>query len=168
MTRFFALLSCLLLMVCLCVGVSAADNTRATSVNIIASVSSNGSCNVTSAVTIHIDTPQDKLIYPVPANASNITLNGKPVLTEKSGQARLVDLGRGLNNITGDYSFTVGYSIHSVIRTQAPVSEETQSKRLLLELPLLAGFNFPIEQLQFSINLPGNNTQSPRFVSGYH
>ena len=39
MTRFFAIISCLLLLMGLCVGASAADNTRATSVNIIASVS---------------------------------------------------------------------------------------------------------------------------------
>lgn len=168
MTRFFALLSCLLLMLGLCVGVSAADNTRATSVNLIATVSSNGSCDVSSAVTVYVDNPQGKLIFPVPVNAANVTLNGKPVFTEKTDQARLVDLGKGLSNITGEYSFTVGYSIHSVVKVQGTASEQTQQKRLLLELPLLAGFSYPIEQLQFSINLPGNNSQLPRFVSGYH
>lgn len=168
MTRFFALLSCLLLMVGLCIGVSAADNTRATSVNIIASVSSDGSCEVTSAVTLHVDRPQEKLIYPVPVNAINVTLNGKPVFTEKSDQARLVDLGKGFSDISGDYSFTVSYSIHSVIKAQGSVSEQTQAKRLRLELPLLSGFAYPIDQVQFSINLPSNNHQSPRFVSGYH
>ena len=168
MTRFLALLSCLLLMLGLCVGVTAADNTRATSVNIMATVSSNGSCEVTSAVTVYVDNPQGKLVYPVPANASNVTLNGKPVFTEKSDQARLVDLGKGFNNITGEYSFTVSYSIHSVVKPLDTVSEQTQQKRLLLELPLLAGFDHPIEQLQFSINLPGNSIQPPRFSSGYH
>ena len=168
MTRFFAIISCLLLLMGLCVGASAADNTRATSVNIIASVSSNGSCDVTTAVTLHVDNPQSKLSFPVPANASNVTLNGKPVFTEKTSQARMVDLGNSFTNISGDYSFTVGYSIHSVVKTLDSTSEESQAKRLQLELPLLAGFSYPIDQLQFSINLPGNNTQTPRFTSGYH
>ena len=168
MNRLISLLLCLMLVLSLCVGVSAADNTRATSVNIIASVSSNGSCEVTSAVTIHLESPQEKLIYPVPVNASNITLNGKPIFTEKTNQARLVDLGRGLSNITGDYSFTVGYSIHSVVKSYTTGSGETLQKRLQLELPLLAGFAYPIDQLQFSINLPGNISQHPSFSSGYH
>ena len=124
MNRLISLLLCLMLGLSLCIGVSAADNTRATSVNIIASVSSNGSCEVTSAVTLHLENPQEKLIYPVPVNATNVTLNGRPVFTEKVSQARLVDLGKSVMNITGDYSFTVGYSIHSVIKVQAPASED--------------------------------------------
>ena len=168
MNRLISLLLCLMLVLSLCVGVSAADNTRATSVNIIASVSSNGSCEVTSAVTLHLENPQEKLIYPVPVNATNVTLNGRPVFTEKVSQARLVDLGKSVMNITGDYSFTVGYTIHSVVKTQTTGSGETLQKRLQLELPLLAGFAYPIDQLQFSINLPGNITQHPSFSSGYH
>ena len=168
MTRLLTIFLCLLLVLSLCIGVSAADTTRATSVNIIASVSSNGNCDVTTSVTLHLDSPQSKLVFPVPASASNVTLNGKPVFTEKSDQARLVDLGRGLRNISGDYSFTVGYSIHSVVKVQHSGSGANAQKRLLLELPLLAGFAHPIDQVQFSINLPGNISQAPRFSSGYH
>ena len=61
MNRLIPLLLCLMLVLSLCVGVSAADNTRATSVNIIASVSSNGSCEVTSAVTLHLENPKAEL-----------------------------------------------------------------------------------------------------------
>lgn len=168
MTRFLAIFSCLILVLGLCVGVNAADNTRATSVNILATVSSNGSCDVTASVTLHVDNPKEKLTYPVPVSASNVTLNGKPVFTEKTDQARLVSLGKGLSSISGDYSFTVSYSIHSAVDTLSSGTEETPQKRLQLELPLLAGFAYPIDQLQFSINLPGNTNQNPSFVSGYH
>lgn len=166
MTRFFALLSCLMLVLGLCIGVSAADNTRATSVNVLATVSSNGSCDVTTAVTLHLDTPQEKLVYPVPVNASNVTLNGKPILTEKTAQARLVDLTRMLGGLSGDFSFSVGYTVHAAVDSLA--ASDTAQSRLQLTLPMLAGFAFPIEQLQFSINLPGNVPQNPSFVSGYH
>ena len=177
MTRFIALLSCVILLLGLCVGVTAAetDNTRITAMTIFATVSSNGNCEVTENVTLHIDSPKKNLTYPVPENASGVTLNGKPVLTEKSGSARLVNISRLLSGMSGDFSFTVGYSIHSTVRVV--VSETTQAteagaepaqRRLLLELPLLAGFSYPIDELQFSINLPGVPAQNPRFVSGYH
>lgn len=177
MTRFLALLSCLFLIVGLCVGVSAleTDNTRITAMNIFATASSNGTCEVTANVTVHIDTPKKDLTFPVPASASGVTLNGKAVLTEKSGQTRLVSLNKILGSMSGDFSFTVGYSIHSTVSTLA--TETTQAtepgaepvpRRLQLELPLLAGFGYPIDELQFSINLPGSISQTPRFVSGYH
>ena len=180
MTRFLALLSCVILLLGLCVGVSAAqtDGTYASVVSIFATVSSNGTCEVTTNVTIHLDAPTKNLTFPVPINASNVTLNGKPVLTEKSGSARMVSLSRVVGNMSGDISFSVGYSVHSAVHsltteTTAP-TETTEAgalptpRRLELELPLLAGFPHPIEELQFSINLPGMVSQTPRFVSGYH
>lgn len=184
MSRFFALLSCMLLLLGLCIGVSAAeaDNTRATSVNVFATVSNDGNCDVTTNVTLHVDTPKDSLTYPVPVNAANVTLNGKAVLTQKSGQARLVNIGRILGGMSGDFSFTVGYSIHSAVdkleieTTPTEATEATEPgqmpapvyQRLRLELPMLAGFGYPIDELQFSINLPGVVTQNPNFYSGYH
>ena len=180
MTRFLAFLSCLILLLGLCIGVQAAetDGIYAPAVSIFATVSSNGTCEVSTNVTIHLDAPMKNLTFPVPLSASNVTLNGKPVLTEKSGSARLVSLSRVIGNMAGDYSFSVGYSVHSTIHSIA--SETTQTteateagalptyRRLELELPLLAGFSYPIEELQFSINLPGMISQTPRFVSGYH
>ena len=179
MTRILALLSCLILVFGLCIGVSAeSDATRAYSVNVFATVSSDGSCEVSTTVTLHVDTPKETLTYPVPAGASNITLNGSPVLTEKTEQARLVDLSKTLGGMAGDFSFTVGYSIHSAVDpiastetvTEDPTAEGAAApvKKLQLELPMLAGFAYPIDELQFSINLPGVISQNPNFVSGYH
>ena len=162
MSRFLALLTCLILMLSLCLGVSAADNNRAYSVNVFATVSADGSCDVASTVTLHVDSPQKNLTYPVPADASNITLNGSPVLTEKSDQIRLVNLSKILGDMSGDFSFTVGYSLHSVVE---PIAD---SDRLQLELPMLSGFTCPIDELQFSVNLPGAIDQDPQFISGYH
>lgn len=172
MTRFLALLSCLLLMFGLCIGVSAADNTSATTVNIFATVSGSGNCDVTTTVALHVGTPLTKPTFPIPAEASNVTLNGRPVLTEKTAQARYVNLNRILGGMTGDFSFTISYSMHSMVEPLASeVADETAEtpvKRMQLELPMLAGFPYPIEELQFSINLPGPATQAPTFISGYH
>lgn len=168
MSRFLAILSCLILALGLCIGVSAADTNRAYSVQVFSTVSSDGSCDVTSTVTLHVETPQEKLTYPVPASASNITLNGSPVLTEKTDQARHINISRILGGMTGDFSFTVGYSIHSAVELVESEEEDSTAQKVQLELPLLAGFSFPIDELQFSINLPGLVTQNPNFVSGYH
>ena len=168
MSRFLAILSCLVLALGLCIGVSAADTNRAYSVQVFSTVSSDGSCDVTSTVTLHVETPQEKLTYPVPASASNITLNGSPVLTEKTDQARHINISRILGGMTGDFSFTVGYSIHSAVELVESEEEDSTAQKVQLELPLLAGFSYPIDELQFSINLPGLVTQNPNFVSGYH
>ena len=108
--RIFALFFVVILALGMCVGASAAetDNTRASTVSIFVNVSNDGNCDVTTNVTLHVDTPQKNLTYPVPANASNVTLNGKAVLTQKTGQARQVDIGRVLGGMSGDFSFSVG------------------------------------------------------------
>ena len=186
MKRFLALLSSMILLLGLCIGVSAAetDNTRATTVSIFVNVSNDGNCDVTTNVTLHVDTPQKNLNYPVPANASNVTLNGKAVLTQKTGQARQVDIGRILGGMSGDFSFSVGYSIHGSVEMLTeetlPNTEPTDAtdptavtapvpaNRLRLGVPVLAGFKYPIDELQFSITLPGLVDQNPSFVSGYH
>ena len=172
MTRFLAFLSCLILVLGLCIGVSAEGDTRATSVNIFATVSSDGSAQISTTVILHVDELQDSLVFPVPVTASGISLNGNPVITEKTESTRLVDLSKVLGGMTGDLSFTVNYNLSNNVRPvessgQTENGEET-GKKYLLELPLLAGFAHPIEQMQFSINMPNMVTQAPVFSSGYH
>ena len=168
MKRFCTLLFCLVLLLSLSVSVSATDSNRAYSVQVFATVSSDGSCDVTSTVTLHVETPQEKLTYPVPVSASNITLNGSPVLTEKTDQARQINISKLLDGMTGDFSFTVGYTIHSAVDSVESENSESDVQKVQLELPMLAGFSYPIDELQFSVNLPGLVTENPNFVSGYH
>ena len=180
MKRLLPLFLCILLVFSLGVSVHAAEGeTRASSVQMIATVSHDGSCQVTSTITLHVETPQEDLVYPVPVNASNITLNGSPVLTQKTDQARLIKLNRLLGGMTGDFAFTVTYSFHSVVHLLPSATEITTTEengevsekapdRLQVELPMLAGFAYPIDQFQFSVNMPGVVTQSPSFISGYH
>ena len=173
MTRFLALVSCLILMLGLCIGVNAEGDTRASSVNIFATVSGDGSAQVSTTVTLHVAEPQETLVFPVPLNASGISLNGSSVITEKTHAARLVDLSKTLGGMSGDFSFTVLYNISNGVQVLENTSDkeeptENTDKKLRLELPLLAGFAYPIDQLQFSINLPGVVSQNPVFSSGYH
>lgn len=173
MKRLVVFVLCLLLVFGMSVGVSAFDGeTRATSVQTIATVSSSGSAQVSSTIALHVETPLEELAYPVPANATSITLNGSRVLTGKTNQARLVNLTKLLGGMAGDFTFTVGYSVsntvHPISQTEAGTADTGTGRRLQLDLPLLAGFAYPIDQFQFSINLPGNIDNQPGFISGYH
>ena len=170
MKRLILLALCVMLIASVSVGVSAFEGeTRATSVQMIATVSNSGSAQVSTTVALHVETPLEELHYPVPANASSITLNGSRVFTEKANQARLVNLTKLLGGMTGDFTFTVGYSVANTVRPLAQTDSAADSaKKLQLDLPLLAGFAYPIDQVQFSINLPGNITNQPGFISGYH
>ena len=170
MKRLILLALCVMLIASVSVGVSAFEGeTRATSVQMIATVSNSGSAQVSTTVALHVETPLEELHYPVPANASSITLNGSRVFTEKTNQARLVNLTKLLGGMAGDFTFTVGYSVANTVRPLAQTDSAADSaKKLQLDLPLLAGFAYPIDQVQFSINLPGNITNQPGFISGYH
>lgn len=158
MSRFAAVLCSLLLVLALAVGVSA---TTAEDISIFNTVSNDGSCQVTMTVTLHIDQAEEKLTFPVPKDAVNITLNGNRVGTEQTGSARLIDLSKTLGGMTGDFSFTVNYTLYDLVQY---VSED----ELQLSLPLLSGFGYPVDQLQFSVTMPGVLSVRPNFYSGYH
>jgi hypothetical protein len=177
MTRVLAFLTCLILVFGLCVGASAAGDTFADAVQIIATVSNDGSCQVTATINLHVGDPNQALTFPVPADATNITLNGSRVMTEKTDQARLVDLNKVLAGMSGDFTFSIAYSLHSVITPVESATEPTEEttetnqtplRKFRVELPLLSGFPYPIDQFQFSINMPNVVSQNPSFISGYH
>lgn len=158
MSKVLSLLCCIALLFALCVGVSA---TAANDISIFNTVSSDGSCQVTMTVNLHIDQPEQNLTFPVPRDATNITLNGSRVGTQQTGEARLIDLSKILGGMAGDFSFTVNYSLSNLVQY---VSEDN----LQLSLPLLSGFEYPVEQLQFSVTMPGTLSVKPGFYSGYH
>lgn len=137
-------------------GISAAD-----SVGAYATVSSDGSCSVTLMVTLRLEQPEEGLKFPLPANAYGITLNGSRVRTQVSGGSRLVDLSDIFGKVAGSASLTLNYSLDNIVHT-------TQTGELELQLPLLSGFDYPVEALEFSVTLPGEAEEKPRFSSGYH
>lgn len=121
-------------------------------------ISATGSCDVTMAVTISLDAPADHLTFPLPKGAKNVTVNGSSVRTYASGNFMLADLS-DLDGILGDYSLNFHYTISTVL--------ETVDKKLVLTLPLLCGFEYPVQNLDFSITFPGAISGSPKFSSTY-
>ena len=142
-----------------CFPVNAANS--ATSAQVVAAATSDGSCEVNMTVTVQVDTPVDKLYFPVPGEAVGISLNGSRVTAVKSGSVRRVNLTRLAGKVAGTFSFHIRYSLHDVIHT-------TEAGTLELQLPLLSGFDFGVKALEFTLTLPGNVDAKPAFVSGYH
>lgn len=126
-----------------------------------ATVSQDGSCQCTLTATIHLDQVTEDLTFPVPKEASNITLNGSRVRTRVKDSVRLIDLSSILNGLTGTFPITINYTLSDVVHT-------TDAGLLELQVPLLSGFAYPVQALDFSVTLPGGITSKPAFSSGYH
>ncbi len=159
MKNAYRIFAVFLLVVILAATVSAA--TGASSVNSLATVAADGSCQVTMTVTLHLEQPMEKLRFPVPADATGITLNGSRTGASKSADARWIDLNKLVRNVVGDVTFSINYSLYNVIHT-------TEADTLEMQVPMLAGFAYPIEAMTFSVTMPGEIDVLPGFISGYH
>lgn len=73
----------------------------------------------------------------------------------------MVDISRICKNVVGDVTFNIHYTFSDVIHT-------ADSGVLELRLPMLAGFQYPVDNLEFTVTLPGQVPGLPGFVSGYH
>ena len=140
--------------------VPAAAETQATKAGVFATVANDGDCQVTVTATLHLEQLNDALTFPVPREARAITLNGSRVRTEKTDVAQLIDLSRIAGKIVGDITINVTYQIDDVV-VQTPTGPQ-------VEIPMLSGFAYPVEDFEFSVTLPGSVSAKPAFSSGYH
>lgn len=159
MRRFAAYLMALVLIFTLAISVNA--STDVSKLSSFCTVSSDGSCHISMTVTLHIEQAVDKLYFPIPGDATAVSLNGSRVSAGKSGDVRRINLSRLVKNVVGDITANIQYSLHDVIHT-------TEAGTLEMQVPLLSGFEYPVELLEFSVTLPGAIDVLPGFVSGYH
>lgn len=159
MRRIASMLLALLLLPCLVLGVSAA--TGVSNLSGFATVNADGGCQISMTVTLRLEQAMDKLYFPIPADAVGVTVNGSRVSASRSGDVRNVKLTRIVRNVVGDVTVNLQYSLYDVIVT-------TEAGTLEMRLPMLSGFEYPIEKLDFSVTLPGTVEVLPGFVSGYH
>ena len=148
------------IMLAISLAVPALGATGLTDVSSTAMVTNDGTCQITMTAVIVIDSPTDDLVFPLPLNASRITLNGsKRVSTRSNGDVLEVNLSRYYGGV-GSYPLTLTYELRGCV-------EETETG-LQLRIPLLSGFSSPVQDMEFSVSLPGTNYQKPAFSSGYH
>jgi len=152
--RFFiAVLCCLLLTT----AVFAAGNV--TDMQNTTNVLSDGTCEITLVFTMICDGSDALLRYPLPADAYDITVNGAAASTTQEYLIRWVDLSR-IAPAAGTYTVTMHYTLADrVVRDK---------KGLTLDIPLLSGFTYPVERLQFSVALPDKIDAQPVFSSTYY
>ncbi len=149
----------LIFIISLACTVSAA--TGITGGSITATVTSDSACLVTLDLQLHLDGGGQNLLFPVPANAKSITINGKSARTIRSGDVRNIKLSSVFGDVAGDFPIRLQYSLSGVV-------DYDDNGKLMLVLPLLSGFHHPIQNLSFSVVLPGDVPNSPVFTSGYY
>ena len=159
MRKLLTMFMLILLLLTLPISVFAAGS--ATSANVVASVAADGSCQVNMTVTVHLDQAEEKVYFPIPRDAASVTLNGSRVRAPRSGDVRRVNLSRVMGKVAGDFSFNICYTLRDVITTD-------EADKQQLQLPLLSGFAYTVEKLDFTVTLPGNVEAKPAFVSGYY
>ena len=150
--------SILLIFVLLCalgIRVMAADS--ATSVNSTTTVATDGTAYVTVTLHLHFDSGVSNVTFPLPQNAKGVQLNGSHVNTRTEGEHRLVTLPV---QTAGDHTFTISYHLEDAVDRDPEIAQIT--------LPLLSGFGYPVDAMEFSVSLPGDILGSPAYFSGYH
>ena len=156
MRRFLILLLCCAMLTTV---VFCAD--QASYIQSTANVESDGSCQVTLVATIHLDNANGDLTFPLPADAKNVRLNNSWVRTSRRANALEVDISKYTKSSAGDFTLTFTYSLPGVVKTEGELGQ-------VLTLPLLCGFAYPVERLDFSVGLPGAFATTPTFSSGYY
>ena len=105
---FLCVLICLLL-------TTAVSASSVTDMQNITTVQSDGSCRVTVTFTLQLDEVPAKLVFPLGADAKDITLNGGIARAELSGGVRNVDLS-GYVHAPGTYTYTLTYSVRATAK----------------------------------------------------
>ncbi len=123
-------------------------------------VDPDGSCQVSLTLTLHLDQPTDDLDFPIPAEAGAVRLGGKVAVTGREGPFRTVSLSRYTRDAAGDVLITVQYTVPDAVTAD-------DTGKLTLNLPMLCGFAYPVERMEFTVTLPGAVTVRPTFSSGY-
>ena len=164
MRRFLALMLC-----CLLFATTVYADNAASSVQSNATVSSDGSCQVSLTMSIRLDEPVSSLSLPLGSGVSSVRLNGSGARTFTSNGITNVRLNNLVRNVTGTVPITVTFTVNSVVTTEEGQDAEGQPiTKQIVTVPLLYGFNYPVEQMSFTVTMPGEFDTVPTFLSGYH
>lgn len=155
-------------------GIPVSAETAATQVDLQCTVTSEGDCLMTATVNLRLEAALDRLAFPVPLDAKNITVNGSNAAATRYASALQVDLSRISKGYVGEASVRIGYTLPGAVKittlNQAAVDagKEKPNRALMLTVPLLSGFEYPVEAMNFTITMPNNCVGlSPSFTSIY-
>lgn len=156
------------LLLCLVLAVPASAESAASRVDFTGTVNIDGDCLVTMLVNLHLEAAEEKLTFPLPANAANITVNGASPTITRSGNYTAVSLTRATGGLAGDFTVQIAYTIpKTVTLVDTTTTTITDGRKLKLEIPILCGFAYPVQSLMYTITLPKEITVTPDFYSTY-
>ena len=143
---------------------SASADSYASKVESYVTVNSEGDALVALTVTLHLEAPDETLSFPLPPNATSITMNGASARTTKTDTAIEVNVGRATGGLTGDFTVRFDFTLPKAVE----VAQTDKKVRFLqLTLPLLNGFRYPVQVLNFVVTMPGEIKYVPNFTSIY-
>lgn len=165
MKKLFAAMTVLACLLAGLFGVPASAESNASRVDVYATVNADGDCMVSLTATVHLETSNGSLTFPLPPNASDISLNGSAASVTRSSASTDVQISKVTSGIQGDYTLRFDYTLKGAVA----VGGETllKEKILQLSLPLLCGFSYPVQNMSFVITLPGTISADPVFTSTY-
>lgn len=176
MRRLFAFLGALVLVLSVAC-VPAAAETTATKVDMLCTVSPEGDCKVILTIVLNLETVNNQMYFPLPANAKDIRLNGNGASTTSSVGATLVDISRITRDYVGPASIQIEYTQPKAVIYNPPLNQDgtvkkeeknKKEKQLEFRLPLLCGFDYPVQSLSFTVTMPSTNMPNkPTFSSTY-
>lgn len=173
MKRLFPLAVTAMLLLCVLVMPASAESAAST-VDLYCTVNTDGDCLVTMQVSLRLENSYQSLSFPLPSTAKSITLNGSNVSSTRTDSAVLVDISRITKDYLGEAILRFEYTLPEAVRVnKESVLEklkngEELTDRLILEIPMLCGFELPVENLKFTVTMPnGAVTNQPAFTSTY-
>ena len=144
----------ILLLLTLTLGVSADQIDHS---GLYATILDDGSCQGSMTITLSMEKMDTSMRFPIPASATDVQLNGFGVGTYYSGTVQYVNLSSVLGPEETTATFTLNYRVSQVVDSTGK-----------LTLPLLSGFQLPINSFDFTVSFPGTVTSQPSFTSVYH
>lgn len=159
MKRIAALFLLILLLSAVACPVSALSS--ANRIRSEAIVSKDGSCRVLLNVSFSLEEPVAEPVFPIPAGATDVVLNGDAIGAFSGGKVPLKNITGGM---AGDFTVSISYNLASVVSTV----EVEKKQVMMLTLPILSGFAYPVENVEFSVTLPSAPENDPVFSSAYH
>jgi len=152
-----------------CLALPAKAESTASRVDLMCTVNSEGDCLVTMNVTLFLDQAYDSMSFPLPANARDISLNQSIASTKKTDSAVLVDISRYTRDYIGQLPLVFTFTIPEAVKVDRDQEVKLgMERRILLTIPMLCGFELPVQQLSFIINMPSADLPNlPYFTSIY-
>lgn len=156
-----------MLMCCALVGIlamPASADSYASKVDSYVTINAEGDALVALTVTLHLEAADENLTFPLPPNATGITMNGASARTTKTDTAIEVNVGRATGGLVGDFTVRFDFTLPKAVEV---AQTEKKVRFLQLTLPLLSGFEYPVQVLNFVVTLPGDIKYVPEFTSIY-